>query len=298
MTIFNQIKRMVENELDKGNSKFIIFPFGDVGYQVRSVLEYVYDIKPEYILDNKLCMYNKKIKSLEFLKEINCDEYTLILATDNKVLYEKIIGDVLNYFDDTSVLSFEEVFIKEKPKIINGTKVGKYSYGHLCDHWLVEEVGAFTSIASSDVVPNHAIDYISTSGFIYVGSEYDKVHKPYKDYKEKKWYFDGVEPKGKAKNLNKIKIGNDVWLGSNVIITNGANIGNGAIVGAGAIVTKDVPDYAVVVGVPARIIRYRYEPDEIEALNKIKWWDWTDEKIRECYDDFFLPIKEFIEKHL
>lgn len=96
--------------------------------------------------------------------------------------------------------------------------------------------------------------------------------------------------------MKKILIGNDVWLGRNVLITNGSNIGNGVIAGAGAVITKDVPDYAVVVGVPARIIRYRYEPDEIAALNRIAWWDWPDEKIRKNYNDFYLDIKEFIKK--
>ena len=97
--------------------------------------------------------------------------------------------------------------------------------------------------------------------------------------------------------MKKILIGNDVWLGRNVLITNGSNIGNGVIAGAGAVITKDVPDYAVVVGVPARIIRYRYEPDEIAALNRIAWWDWPDEKIRKNYNDFYLDIKEFIKKY-
>lgn len=81
-----------------------------------------------------------------------------------------------------------------------------------------------------------------------------------------------------------------------MIITNGANIGNGVIAGANAVITKDVPDYAVV-GCPARIIRYRYEKHQIEALNRITWWDWRDDEIRDRYDDFFLPIEDFIEKY-
>ena len=100
-----------------------------------------------------------------------------------------------------------------------------------------------------------------------------------------------------AKGLSRIKIGNDVWLGRNVIITNGANIGNGVIAGAGAIITKDVPDYAVVLGVPARIVRYRYTKEQIEKLNKIAWWNWSDEVIRKRYNDFFIKIDEFIEKY-
>lgn len=86
--------------------------------------------------------------------------------------------------------------------------------------------------------------------------------------------------------------------GKNVTVTNYANIGNGVIAGAGSVITKDVPDYAVVVGAPARIIRFRYSPSQIECLNKIAWWDWTDDEIRERYDDFYLPVDEFIKKYL
>lgn len=88
-----------------------------------------------------------------------------------------------------------------------------------------------------------------------------------------------------------------MWLGKNVIITNGANIGNGVIAGAGAVITKDIPDYAVVVGAPARIIRYRYTKEQIESLNRIQWWNWSDDKIRERYDDFYLSVDLFIDKY-
>lgn len=81
----------------------------------------------------------------------------------------------------------------------------------------------------------------------------------------------------------------------NAVITNYSNIGNGVIVGTGAIETKDVPDYAVVVGSPARIIRYKYEPDIIEQLNKIQWWNWSDDEIRARYNDFFIPVDKFVK---
>lgn len=70
-----------------------------------------------------------------------------------------------------------------------------------------------------------------------------------------------------------IKIGNDVWIGARVIIQSGLEIGDGVIIGSGAVVTKNIPPYAVVVGVPAKIIRYRFTEKEIESLNRLKWWD-------------------------
>lgn len=73
-------------------------------------------------------------------------------------------------------------------------------------------------------------------------------------------------------------IGHDVWIGARSIILDGVNIGNGSIVAAGAVVTKDVPSYAIVGGVPARVIRYRFSPNEIQIIEKSKWWlrdhDW------------------------
>lgn len=117
------------------------------------------------------------------------------------------------------------------------------------------------------------------------------------DYSDRDWYFENVNPHGSFYKTRRIKIGNDVWLGRNVLITNGSDIGNGVIAGAGAIITKDVPDYAIVMGVPARVTRYRYSLEQIKELNKIAWWDWTDEEIRERFEDFYLPIDKFLGKY-
>lgn len=82
-------------------------------------------------------------------------------------------------------------------------------------------------------------------------------------------------------NHYQIIIGNDVWIGANVTILGGVRIGNGAIIGAGAVVAKDVPPYAVVVGNPAKVIKYRFDEKTIENLQKIKWWNWSDDKIKQ-----------------
>ena len=94
----------------------------------------------------------------------------------------------------------------------------------------------------------------------------------------------------------KIVIGNDVWIGRNATILGNVTIGNGAIIGAFSVIAKDVPPYAVVVGNPQVIKRYRFTSSQIEELLKIKWWDWPDEKV-EKYKDDFLNIDLFIEKH-
>lgn len=78
----------------------------------------------------------------------------------------------------------------------------------------------------------------------------------------------------------KAYIGNDVWIGSHVLIRGGVKVGNGAIIGAGAVVVKDVPPYAIVGGVPAKVIRYRFPEEVIAKLQEVKWWDMPDEVLR------------------
>lgn len=70
-----------------------------------------------------------------------------------------------------------------------------------------------------------------------------------------------------------VSVGNDVWIGNNVIIIDGVKIGNGAVIAAGAVVTKDVPAYAIVAGIPAKVLRHRFAPDEIDLLEEFAWWN-------------------------
>jgi acetyltransferase-like isoleucine patch superfamily enzyme len=74
-------------------------------------------------------------------------------------------------------------------------------------------------------------------------------------------------------------IGSDVWLTQRTFVRSGVTIGDGAIIGAGAVLIKDVPPYAIVGGNPGRVIRYRFTPEQVEALLEIRWWDWPDELV-------------------
>lgn len=94
-----------------------------------------------------------------------------------------------------------------------------------------------------------------------------------------------------------ISIGHDVWIGARATILPNVTIGNGVTILAGAVVTEDVPDYAVVGGVPAKVIHFKHESNVIQKLNAIAWWNWDKNKIKTSVNDFYLPIEEFIEKH-
>ncbi len=94
-----------------------------------------------------------------------------------------------------------------------------------------------------------------------------------------------------------LEVGRDTWFGHGAIVLPDVQIGDGAVIGAGSVVTRDVPPYAIVVGNPAHIVRYRFEQEVINRLQEVAWWDWPHSKLKECLDDFSLPVEAFLEKH-
>lgn len=129
-------------------------------------------------------------------------------------------------------------------------------------------IGKFCSIACGTkfmfTSGNHSLKSLSTYTFPIFFDE---------------WNLDAKNITSARDNKGDIVIGNDVWVGYEAVIMPGVKIGDGAIVGTRAVVTKDVPPYTIVGGVPARPIRKRFDDETIEKLLKIKWWDWDKEKI-------------------
>lgn len=130
------------------------------------------------------------------------------------------------------------------------------------------KIGKFCSIACGTKFlfnsANHALDSLSTY--------------PFPSFFEE-WNLEREKVTDAWDNRGDIVIGNDVWIGYEAVILSGVTIGDGAIIGTRAVVTKDVPPYTIVGGIPAKPIRKRFDEKVIEALLKIKWWDWTEEKI-------------------
>lgn len=100
----------------------------------------------------------------------------------------------------------------------------------------------------------------------------------------------------KIKETLPITIGNDVFIGMNVTILDGVTIGDGAVIGAGSIVSKNIPPYAIAVGSPIRIIKYRFEESTIDNLLGIKWWNWSEEDIKKVEKHFF-DVEEFVRQN-
>ena len=154
--------------------------------------------------------------------------------------------------------------------------IGKYTYGIPWDYSNVRraKIGSFCSIAkgASIGIMNHPMHFVSTHPFLY--------------YKNR-----GFVPEDR--NLPSAPytvIEDDVWIGLNAIVMPGVTVHKGAIVGGGAVVTKDVPPYAIAVGVPARVIKYRFDEDTIRRLCAVDWADWPDELIKERIELFYDPL--------
>ena len=147
---------------------------------------------------------------------------------------------------------------------------GKYTYGRanlICatnDSKL--EVGSFCSIAGGCNIylgGNHMTNWVTTFPFGHI-------------FEQKFNNFDG---KGHPSTKGDVIIGNDVWIANNVTVMSGIKIGDGAVIAANSHVVKNVEAYSVVGGNPAKFIRFRFTPEQIEKLLEIKWWDWDDAKI-------------------
>ncbi|MFG0800834.1 CatB-related O-acetyltransferase [Leclercia sp. GLN_9] len=145
------------------------------------------------------------------------------------------------------------------------------------------EIGKFCSLASgiNIILGNHNINTATTYPFTSL----------------KKYWPGAIRDNISDHHTNgDIIIGNDVWIGSNATIMSGVTIGDGAVVAANSVVTKNVEPYSIVGGSPAKLLRMRHSSNTIDALLKIKWWDWSDDIIDERIKYLLSDIDDFINR--
>lgn len=175
--------------------------------------------------------------------------------------------------------------------MIYHTKIGRYTYtGRNFVAWH-SNIGSFCSISWNVSIGggNHDYHRITSSAFLY---------------------SDIFDLKGDNEGYNRFdddcEIGNDVWIGCNAVICRGVKVGDGAVIGSGAVVTKDVPPYAIVAGVPAKVIKYRFPEYIRKQLVGLNWWNLPEDVIKDNFDlfnsqmdeDAILRIKELCDKCL
>ena len=205
------------------------------------------------------------------------------MITENKVLRKeplvnencKLVNTKLGQFTEVGIFNFFE-----------NVKLDDYSYtGQFC---FVQnaEIGKFANIATMVRIgpTDHPMERPTLHHFTYRREMFG-----FDDKDDEEFFL--------KRTSRKTYIGHDTWIGHGAIIMPEVTIGNGAIVGSGAVVSKDVEPYTIVVGCPAKPIKKRFSEDIIFKLEKIKWWDWPYEKIKENFKDFLLDIDSFVEKH-
>jgi aminocyclitol acetyltransferase len=216
-----------------------------------------------------------------YVVAVNDDDLNDFL-TDEQSKHFEYVNDYLTFDDEGGELPFERKCF--------GVKIGRETYfgdGFVggCEDGYIESIGHFTSInGSADIGVNHQLNMIFTS---------DDIAELFTD--ENKALFKNKLNSDKqfpyARSKNRITIGNDVYIGANAFINASrvTGVGDGAIIGSGAVVLEDVPPYAVVVGVPAKIKRYRFSPKMIEVLLRVKWWNWSVDEINANADALMSP---------
>ena len=179
--------------------------------------------------------------------------------------------------------------------LYRSTIVGKWTYfgegvRDAIENGYVHSIGRYTSInGSAQIHVDHQFNMIFTSDEIT-----NLFSQEHKSMFAARLLADPKLP-GTSNNSLPLTIGCDVWIGANAFIncSRVKSIGDGAIIGAGAVLLEDVPPYAVVAGVPAKIKRYRFTPEQIETLLRVRWWDWQDAEIDANAELLIYPEKFF-----
>ena len=282
------------------NRNIWIYGAGDGGKILKEIFE-THNIEITGFIDIKYL----EIKEFETLPVVWIDKLNpesdfiiISLRTVNLFVCEKI--EIYNFTKkDYYYLAAGEV-INKNDIIYKNCKVGRYTYGYeglLEMHPIATSIGRFCSInQTARIWNNHAVECVTTHPILDHPSFYswDKAIErevyieKYGKHRENHSYENSM-----IRDNKPITIGNDVWIGANAIILPGVKIGDGAIIAAGAVVTKDVDDYAIVGGVPAKLIRYRFSKEVIDKLLKVKWWEWPIEEIEKNIELFYQPEEFF-----
>lgn len=190
------------------------------------------------------------------------------------IFYPKV--SIRAVIDRTSKLS-KKAKINRGARVID-SNIGEYSYVDMNSWVCIADVGKFCSIANRVNIGlgNHTINYLSTSPIFtekYNGTGFSWINKTI------------------APPFKRTIIGNDVWIGFGAMVIGGVKIGDGAIIGAGSIVTKDIPPFAIAVGSPAKVIKYRFSEETIEKILQNPWWNKSEKDLKQNIIEFQKVIR-------
>lgn len=177
-------------------------------------------------------------------------------------LRREVISHWTSYVDRRSEIHGGNI-LSRQTKIFNSV-LGKYSYVNFDSIIQSSDIGAYTCIGPQVLIGGlgaHPMDWKSTHRMFY-----SDAYMPWRRFK-------GICSFAESKRT---KIGSDVWIGARTVVLDGVSVGDGAVIAAGSVVVKDVPPYAIVGGVPARVIKYRFDSSTVNSLLEERWWDQDD----------------------
>lgn len=213
-----------------------------------------------------------KLEIINWIKKI-CNPFVLMLFSakdfpktrsgnllmSENVLFKSEIGEPVRLY---------------APYDIRNSKVGDYSYVAKNSYLQNTQIGKFCSVGPNfcSGLGIHPVNGISTAPMFYSTAKQNGIT---------------LCRENKMKESETVMIGHDVFIGANVTILDGVKIGTGAVIGAGAVVTKDIPEYAIAVGVPAKVVKFRFDQSTIDQLIKTEWWNGDIDSLSNIEQSFY-----------
>lgn len=277
-----------------------VFKFGSVGGDI-------YSEELKFWVDGTISGYHD---DNEFRWELNDKDELIIYSKQGKISHVfELDNDVSGKWSGQYLLSkkVRRDYLIPQPanyelsdnspsrKLMPFQKIGRHVYGKIeflstpyseAKDFL--EIGNFVSIGPQVkmVVRNHDYQQVSTYNFMSNRTDFT-------------WKYYGHDPNQDHVYSSKTVIGSDVWIGANATLIGGITVGHGAVIGTESVVTKDVPPYAIVAGNPAKVVRMRFNEQQVKELLAIAWWNWSDDKINRDLISFndSDAVDSFIEKY-
>ena len=241
-------------------------------------------------IDNDSRLIGREIEGKKIIvpEQVKNFEYDLIIVAP--IFVVEVSRQLIDLgVSENRIIPYSEDHVRnfgDMDREFDDVKIGKYSYYKRGTKLMNCDIGRFCHIGDNCAIGlfGHDTSQVTT-------------------YPLKYHFENSVVDVGQDSTADAVRksrqtiIKNDVYIGESVTIFAGVTVGNGAVIGARAVVTKDVPDYAVVAGVPSQIVRMRFSDKIVDDLLDIQWWQWSDDKIKSCIEDFHLDVEKFVLSH-